>query len=110
MIKALILLLLPVTAMAGLEKDAYEMYSLKNLVTTKSTVNVLTLPTLEAVRQRCDLESTKRGKGKFGYKIDACTFWERTPLGNSCTIVIPEKTNNDTLGHEVRHCFQGDFH
>jgi hypothetical protein len=38
--------------------------------------------------------------------IQACAGW----AGNECLIVTGTVTNHQLLGHEVRHCFEGNFH
>ena len=58
------------------------------------------------LQQTCEAESKKRGKGGFGYAVNACSFWE----GNTCTIITSQKPTMHSLGHEVRHCFQGNWH
>ena len=69
------------------------------------------------VYEACDLESKRRGNGGFqklgkGQKMDGCSFW--SPAGsdksNTCFIITSKNTDHDTIGHEIRHCFQGSFH
>ena len=38
----------------------------------------------------------------------ACAFWN--VRRNECTVVTPELTGYNYLGHELRHCFDGGFH
>ena len=66
----------------------------------------ITWVTTDNVQKVCDAESRRRGKGGFGYSIQACSFWE----GNSCTIVTSKRPSMHTVGHETRHCFQGNWH
>jgi hypothetical protein len=61
---------------------------------------------VDNVTQTCDRESRKRRLGGFGYSVEACSFWE----GTSCTIITKKRPNGHELGHEVRHCFQGNYH
>ena len=62
------------------------------------------------VQEECNKESIKRGSGKFGFAIDACSFWDYSPGKNVCTIVTGSTTSMHEMGHELRHCFQGVFH
>lgn len=63
------------------------------------------------VQKTCEAESRKRGLGGFGYGVDACSFWYKSLFGQrKCDIYTGKKTNLHFLGHEVRHCFQGNFH
>ena len=54
----------------------------------------------------CNKEAKKRGYKDFGFSLQACAFW----TDNICTIVTSKNPNMHSLGHEVRHCFQGDWH
>lgn len=38
----------------------------------------------------------------------ACAYWN--VKRGECTVVTPEVTGFNYLGHEVRHCFEGAFH
>jgi hypothetical protein len=48
----------------------------------------------------------------FFYRIRGCAKW----AGNVCTIVAPDFKSEDerekmaTLGHELKHCFDGSWH
>ena len=42
--------------------------------------------------------------------IEGCSVWRDVFGIRKCVIVIGERVSHDTLGHEVRHCFQGDWH
>lgn len=106
--KALVtLLLVSSVAHAGLEKSPTEMYDMTKLMTDKVSVKVITSANIQST---CEAESRKRNFGGFGYPMDACTFWDKGISGYSCTIFIGKRTNNDILGHELRHCLQGNFH
>jgi len=90
---------------AALEKDAYEKYSLKDLKTTKILISIIRA---NNVMFTCEEESKRRGLGGFrGAIFEACSF---NDTKTNCTIVVGWETNNDILGHEVRHCFAGSFH
>jgi len=60
------------------------------------------------VQGTCSSEAIKRGKPAFGYSIEACSFWNYNM--SECTIVTANTANFHTIGHEVRHCLQGNFH
>ena len=62
------------------------------------------------IRQACDTESRRRGGPGFRYAVEACSFWDRKPTGWTCTIITERTANMHTLGHETRHCFQGNWH
>jgi hypothetical protein len=68
----------------------------------------LTWRTVDNLQQACEEESRRRGNGGFGYGLEACSFWNIQ--GTECLIITKNKTSLHELGHEVRHCFQGNYH
>lgn len=68
-------------------------------------MNVIWKP-VDNVQKVCETESRRRGHNGFGYAVNACSFWE----GKTCTIITKKQTNMHALGHELRHCFQGNWH
>jgi len=60
------------------------------------------------VNKACDAESRKRGQGGFGYAVEACSFWNWNK--SECMIITERKANFHTIGHEIRHCLQGNWH
>lgn len=61
---------------------------------------------VDNVQKTCEQESKKRGLGGFGYPISACSFWDK----NICEIYTSKSPTLHELGHETRHCFQGNYH
>jgi hypothetical protein len=71
----------------------------------------ITVITVEGnIDTECNKYSQKAGFGKYKYTVAGCAFWSLSPEVNTCTILVSKKTNNDTIGHEFRHCLQGEFH
>lgn len=70
------------------------------------TQSTITWIPVDNVQKSCEAESRKRGYKGFGFGVQACSFFN----GNQCTIITGKKTSMHTLGHEVRHCFQGNWH
>jgi len=108
----LLLILVSFRASAILEDNAYSFYS-----TNKNQVNAVTIQwiTVKDIQQSCEAESRKRGNNGFSYAVEACSFWDDRKdwsgkTKRDCRIYTTKKTNNDTVGHEVRHCFQGEYH
>jgi hypothetical protein len=58
------------------------------------------------IQVTCEREAKLRGYPPFGYDLKACSFFEN----DVCVIFTSKKVNMHTLGHEVRHCFQGWWH
>lgn len=83
--------------------DPTQPFDTSSNYTTQSTI---TWRTETNVQKACEAESRKLGYKGFGYGIQACSFFE----GKNCTIITGKKTTMHSLGHEVRHCFQGNWH
>lgn len=66
----------------------------------------ITLKSVDNVQQTCESENRKRFGKNFGFAVNACSFWE----GNSCIIIVPRRASMHTLGHELLHCYQGNWH
>lgn len=55
----------------------------------------------------CDKLSKQFGNAGFaGQELQGCAFW----WGETCIIVTAKKPTMHTVGHEVRHCFYGQWH
>lgn len=55
----------------------------------------------------CEKASKDFGNNGFrGQKLEACAFW----WGSKCIIITKKKPTMHDVGHEVRHCFYGDWH
>jgi hypothetical protein len=61
---------------------------------------------VENIQATCDREARLRGYPAFGYDLKACSFYEN----DVCVVFTEKKLNMHTLGHEVRHCFQANWH
>lgn len=88
-------------------ENPHQQFNVSKLNSDKITVTFITTTNVRAV---CDAESKKRGYGGFKTSVEACSFWSGSSSNNTCTVVLPTVTNFHTIGHEVRHCMQGDFH
>ena len=54
----------------------------------------------------CENEHVKRGFAKPTWRVDACSFWK----GNTCDIYTKKNPTMHDMGHELRHCYQGNYH
>ena len=70
-----------------------------------STSKVTWIP-VNNIQVTCEREAQVRGYPPFGFDLKACSFFEN----DVCVIFTSKKVNMHTLGHEVRHCFQGWWH
>jgi hypothetical protein len=69
---------------------------------TDSTV--VTWTTVDDVEKEC-IKAGAKDPGAF-QNILACAIYNK----NSCKIMTAKTTSMETLGHELRHCFEGKFH
>jgi hypothetical protein len=99
---ALISLLVANQAIA-LNSDPESPFNTSNNYTNQSTI---TWRTEDNVQKACEDESRKRGHKGFGFGVQACSFFHN----NTCTIITGKQATMHILGHEVRHCFQGNWH
>lgn len=59
------------------------------------------------VNKSCEKASRQFGNNGFGgQNMQGCAFW----WGEKCVIITKKKPTMHTLGHEIRHCFMGDWH
>jgi hypothetical protein len=106
--KAIVIALMFTTTGAFAQDGPETMFSTSANITNTTTIKWVTVDNVQA---RCEKESHKRKFGGFGYAVEACSFWDKGPNNeDTCTIVTGKATNMHTLGHETRHCFQGNFH
>lgn len=103
-------IVLSALAIAGnvIASPAYDESPTKSFSTSSNrheTVKITWL-TSDNPNALCNKEAKKRGYKNFGYSLQACAFWD----SNVCTIITSKNPTMHNLGHEVRHCYQGDWH
>jgi hypothetical protein len=56
------------------------------------------------------VEDPNRACKRFGQMpiVGACAIWDFAK--QTCMVITGRVTTGQVLGHEVRHCFEGDFH
>jgi len=69
---------------------------------------LITWKPVDNVQEVCTSEYKRRGFGAFNYKVDACSFWNNNT--KTCTIYTRKNPNMHDIGHEIRHCYQGNWH
>lgn len=88
--------------------DPNALFDASKLMTDKVVIKWVRV---KDIRATCESESRKRGFKGFGFSMEACSFWGKTLVGgNYCDVFTRERTTLHDIGHEMRHCFQGDFH
>ena len=59
------------------------------------------------VKQVCD-DLFKAHGIKTIFMVQGCAVWKED--FSQCTIITSTNTSTHILGHELRHCFEGNFH
>ena len=89
------------------EENTEKMFSTKN--NFAETIKI-TWKAVDNVKKACDAESHRLGYGPYTGDTQACAFWDIGPFSKTCTVITAKSTNMHILGHEMRHCFQGEWH
>ena len=94
------------------DDNPYRVFSLENLMTNKTTVEIVVHDSEAAVDAVCQgMMKAAGNKNGFGYKAYACSLYTKSFFGgHKCTVHMGRKTDQNQLGHELRHCFAGQFH
>ncbi|GEM_PF-2072859 len=69
---------------------------------------LITWKPVDDIQGVCEREYKRRRLSTFSYKVDACPFWNFTT--RTCTIYTKKLPTMHDLGHEMRHCYQGNWH
>lgn len=107
--KLLALLMLSFSVIAGEEYGTYDDSPYKKFDARKNNYSSMTITwrTSSNVSKECTLLMTITNKQKPKItNFDGCAYWN----GDKCIIITDKKTSLHTLGHEIRHCFQGAWH
>ena len=80
-------------------------FDMSKNITNKTNVE-LKFVDQKDIQKTCDTLSRKYGNNGYGYGVLACTFFWK----DKCVVVVPTKVDMRTIGHEMMHCFQGDWH
>ena len=101
------LLMLPLMANAqwSFDNSGGRVFDMSKNITKKTTVELKYVEPQD-IQKTCDTLSRKFGNNGYKYGVLACTFfWD-----DRCVVVVPKKVDMRTVGHEMMHCFQGDWH
>jgi len=74
----------------------------------ESETMLITWKPVDNVQQVCQSEYKRRGFGAFNYAVDACSFWNNNT--KTCIIYTRKNPTMHDVGHEIRHCYQGNWH
>ncbi len=101
------LLMLPLMANAqwSFDNSGGRVFDMSKNITKKTTIELKYVEPKD-IQKTCDTLSRKFGNNGYNYGVLACTFfWD-----DKCVVVVPKKVDMRTVGHEMMHCFQGDWH
>jgi len=101
------LLMLPLMANAqwSFDNSGGRVFDMSKNLTKKTTIELKYVEPKD-IQKTCDTLSRKFGNNGYNYGVLACTFfWD-----DKCVVVVPKKVDMRTVGHEMMHCFQGDWH
>ena len=101
------LLMLPLMANAqwSFDNSGGRVFDMSKNITKKTTIELKYVEPKD-MQKTCDTLSRKFGNNGYNYGVLACTFfWD-----DKCVVVVPKKVDMRTVGHEMMHCFQGDWH
>lgn len=101
------LLMLPLMANAqwSFDNSGGRVFDMSKNITKKTTIELKYVEPTD-IQKTCDTLSRKFGNNGYNYGVLACTFfWD-----DKCVVVVPKKVDMRTVGHEMMHCFQGDWH
>lgn len=105
--KALMLLFVPVMAHAqwSFDNSGGRIFDMRKNDQKTVTITIKSVDPKD-MREACDRKSRQFGNSGFNYEPLACAFWQ----GSTCHIIMPHKVDMRTVGHEIMHCYQGDWH
>jgi len=102
-----IALMLVTTNVFAYEDNPYTKFDTTHNFTNQSNI---TWRAVDNVQAECNKASTKYAGKNFGYAVLACSFWIKENGQDACVIITGKQTSMHSIGHEMRHCFQGNWH
>jgi hypothetical protein len=103
----LTILMAPSIAIAqwSFDNSGSRVFDMSKNITKKTTIELKYVEPKD-IQKTCDTLSRNYGNKGYSYGVLACTFfWD-----NKCVVVVPKMVDMRTIGHEMMHCFQGDWH
>ena len=103
----LIILMVPSISIAqwSFDNSGSRVFDMSKNMTKKTTIELKYVESKD-IQKTCDTMSRNYGNKGYSYGVLACTFfWD-----SKCVIVVPKEVDMRMIGHEVMHCFQGDWH
>jgi hypothetical protein len=87
------------------DNSGSRVFDMRKNETSKTTVEIRYVKASE-VQAACNAQSHQFGLGGFPSGAMACSWqWP-----DRCVMILPEKVDMRTVGHEFMHCLQGAWH
>jgi hypothetical protein len=90
-------------------EEGKNLFAVTKNFTTETTITWIVVANPDKV---CNDTSIAKGYGSYPAPVDACAYWDvdKQTKKNVCTIITGTETSQNVIGHELRHCFAGNFH
>jgi len=96
-----------ITAYCAVAETPYDTFSLENSPVKAANISIIVVKNLEETCRKLEFKNSHRTVSKF---VEACSTWSFASGQSNCVIYTAKIIDFWILGHEVRHCFQGNFH
>jgi hypothetical protein len=87
------------------DNSPWRLFDMKQNLTNNTQVEIRYAKASE-IQAVCDAQSRKFGFNGFPNGALACTWYQK----DRCVMILPEKVDMRTAGHEFLHCLQGNWH
>jgi ferredoxin len=87
------------------DNSPWRVFDMRNNITNKTRLEISYVKVSE-IQAACDAQSRKFGFNGFPNGAQACSWVEQ----HRCVMILPEKVDMRTAGHEFLHCLQGNWH
>jgi hypothetical protein len=87
------------------DNSPWRVFDMKQNLTNKTQLEIRYAKATE-IQAVCDAQSRKFGFNGFPNGALACTWYQQ----DRCIMILPEKVDMRTAGHEFLHCLQGNWH
>ena len=92
---------------AEVVETPFDMFSLEDNVVSNSNITIRVVKNIE---EMCRKNGRKNLHQITSKNVEACSTWSFSGGKSTCIIFASKDIDYWILGHEVRHCFQGNFH
>lgn len=85
-------------------------YDVFSATANRNTNVTVTWQYSDDIQTACNKQRTENGEPPYPFDVQACSVWYENNGKTTCTIITKKNLTMWSLGHEIRHCFQGAFH